>query len=66
MSLGALRDIGIKSDQDFDVSGVAPQSAYTPVIQTMKNKGSNYGQAITCHADGAACARKRRSRASPA
>jgi hypothetical protein len=45
VSLGALRDIGIKSDQDFDVSGFAPQSAYTPVIQAMKSGGANYGQA---------------------
>jgi hypothetical protein len=50
VSLGALRDIGIKSDKDFDVSGFAPQSAYTPVIQEMKNSGSNYGQAITASA----------------
>ena len=27
VSLGALRDIGIKSDQDFDISGRAQQSA---------------------------------------
>ena len=50
VSLGALRDIGIKSDQDFDVSGFANQSAYTPVIQAMKSNGSNYGQAITASA----------------
>jgi hypothetical protein len=50
VSLGALRDIGIKSDQDFDVSGFAPQSAYTPVVQAMKSSGSNYGQAITANA----------------
>src|SRR5215213_1469196 len=49
-SLGALRDIGIKSDEDFDISGFAPQSAYTPVIQAMKSNGSNYGQAITASA----------------
>ena len=49
-SLGALRDIGIKSDKDFDVSGFANQSAYTPVIQEMKNAGSNYGQAVTASA----------------
>jgi hypothetical protein len=49
-SLGALRDIGIKSDQDFDLPGSSPQSAYTPVIQAMKAKGSNYGQAITAQA----------------
>src|SRR3954451_2232134 len=50
VSLGALRDIGIKSDEDFDVSGFANQSAYTPVIQAMKTNGSNYGQAITASA----------------
>jgi len=50
VSLGALRDIGITSDKDFDVSGFANQSAYTPVIQEMKNSGSNYGQAITANA----------------
>jgi hypothetical protein len=47
VSLGALRDIGIKSDKDFDVRGSDPQSAYTPVIQEMKSSGSNYGQATT-------------------
>jgi len=50
VSLGALRDIGIKSDQDFDLPGASPQSAYTPVIQAMKDNGSNYGQAITANA----------------
>jgi hypothetical protein len=50
VSLGALRDIGIKSDEDFDVSGFANQSAYTPVIQSMKSHNSNYGQAITASA----------------
>jgi hypothetical protein len=50
VSLGALRDIGIKSDKDFDLPGAAPQSAYTPVIQAMKDAGSNYGQAITANA----------------
>jgi len=49
-SLGALRDIGIKSDKGFDLPGAAPQSAYTPVIQAMKDSGSNYGQAITANA----------------
>jgi len=50
VSLGALRDIGIKSDQDFDLPGASPQSAYTPVIQAMKDNQSNYGQAITANA----------------
>jgi Periplasmic binding protein len=46
-SLGALRHIGINSDKDFDVSGFANQSAYTPIVQEMKTAGSNYGQATT-------------------
>jgi Periplasmic binding protein len=50
VSLGALRDIGIKSDQDFDISGRAQQSEYTPVIAAMKANQSNYGQAITANA----------------
>jgi hypothetical protein len=50
VSLGALRDIGIKSDKDFDLPSSSPQSAYTPVIQEMKAAGSNYGQAITAGA----------------
>jgi hypothetical protein len=49
VSLGALRDIGIKSDKDFDLRSSDPQSAYTPVIQEMKSSGSNYGQAITAN-----------------
>jgi hypothetical protein len=47
VSLGALRDIGIKSDKDFDLPSSSPQSAYTPIVAQMKADGSNYGQAIT-------------------
>ena len=43
--IGQMRVRCCTSDQDFDISGFAPQSAYTPVVQEMKNKGSNYGQA---------------------
>ncbi len=43
--IGQIRVVCCKSDQDFDISGFAPQSAYTPVVQAMKNDGSNYGQA---------------------
>ena len=43
--IGQLRVECCKSDQDFDISGFAQQSAYTPVVQAMKNDGSNYGQA---------------------
>ncbi len=50
VSLGAAARHRLKSDKDFDIPGFAPQSAYTPVIQAMKNDGSNYGQAITANA----------------
>jgi hypothetical protein len=43
--IGQVRVVCCKADQDFDISGFAPQSAYTPVVQEMKNAGSNYGQA---------------------
>jgi hypothetical protein len=43
--IGQLRVKCCTADQDFDISGFAPQSAYTPVIQGMKNKSSNYAQA---------------------
>jgi len=36
---------GIKSDQNAVVGGRDPQSAYTPVIQKMKNDNSNYSLA---------------------
>ena len=36
--IGQLRAVCCKSDQDFDLSGCAPQSAYTPVVQEMKNE----------------------------
>lgn len=35
---------GIKADQEVDVSSRAPQSAFTPIVQTMKQDGSNYAQ----------------------
>jgi ABC-type branched-subunit amino acid transport system substrate-binding protein len=42
--LGQVRQICCKSDRDFDLSARAPQSEYTPVVQAMKDSGSNYGQ----------------------
>jgi hypothetical protein len=48
-SLGALRDIGIKSDADFDRPGAATQSDFTQIVQTMKNDGSNYGQCTSAY-----------------
>ena len=43
-SVAALRDIGIKSDGDFDRSARATQTEYTEIVQAMKAAGSNYGQ----------------------
>jgi len=46
----AAQQAGIKSDHDWHVTGFDPQSAYTPIIQAMKNDSSNYGlslQAVT-------------------
>ncbi|HEV3450136.1 MAG TPA: ABC transporter substrate-binding protein [Acidimicrobiia bacterium] len=33
---------GVKSDGEIGVSATAPQSGYTPAVQAMKNKSSNY------------------------
>ena len=46
-SLGQLRQVCCTSDQDFGVSAASPQSAYTPIVQTMKNHNSNYGQSTS-------------------
>ncbi len=35
---------GIKSDFDEPISAQAPQSAYTPIVQQLKDKSSNYAQ----------------------
>ena len=35
-SLGALRDTGIKSDDDFDLAANATQSQFTQIVQTMR------------------------------
>jgi Periplasmic binding protein len=37
--------LGIKADQEFDISGAAPQSAFTPVVQAAKNDQSTYARA---------------------
>ena len=39
-----MQDVGIKADAQFDVSVVAPQSEYTPIVQSMKDSSSNYAQ----------------------
>jgi ABC-type branched-subunit amino acid transport system substrate-binding protein len=46
----AAEAAGIKSDKDWQITGSAPQSQYTPIIQQMKTDNSNYGlslQAVT-------------------
>jgi ABC-type branched-subunit amino acid transport system substrate-binding protein len=37
---------GIKSDHTWPVSGFAPQSAYTPIVQAMKTDNSNFGLSV--------------------
>jgi ABC-type branched-subunit amino acid transport system substrate-binding protein len=49
-STGALRETGIESDLDFDISAFSQQSAMTPAIQEMKAKGSTFGQTPTSSA----------------
>jgi hypothetical protein len=36
------QELGIKQDEEFDISGAAPQSAFTPVVQAAKQAGSTY------------------------
>jgi len=36
--------LGIKADDTITISAVAPQSAYTPAAQTMKNSNSNFAE----------------------
>jgi len=38
----AYQDKGIKKDAEFDISARAPQSAYTPLVQTIKDNNSTY------------------------
>ena len=40
----AQQEAGIKQDATFDVSGRAPQSAYTPFVQAMKDSGATYAR----------------------
>ncbi len=41
----AQQALGIRADQEFDISGVAPQSAYTTIVQTARSDGSTYARA---------------------
>lgn len=36
------QQLGITQDEEFDVSGAAPQSVFTPVVQAAKQHGSTY------------------------
>jgi hypothetical protein len=40
----AQQRAGIKQDETFDVSGSAPQSAYTPFVQAMKDSGATFAR----------------------
>jgi len=39
------QQLGIRADQEFDIYGAAPQSAFTPVVQAAKNDQSTYARA---------------------
>jgi len=41
--IDAVVKAGIKADQDLGISARAVQSAYTPIVQKMKDDGSNFG-----------------------
>lgn len=43
-SMTQMQKLGIKADEEVDISARAPQSEYTPVIQSMKDNSSNYAQ----------------------
>ena len=38
------KSVGIKSDGEFKVSALSPETAYTPIVQAMKQNGSTYAQ----------------------
>ncbi len=42
--LGQIREVCCTSDRDFDLPSQSPQSAYTPVVQEIKDKSSTYAQ----------------------
>jgi hypothetical protein len=39
-----MQKLGIEADDEVDISARAPQSEYTPVVQSMKDNESNYAQ----------------------
>ena len=42
----AAQDIGVTSDGEFGVGARSTQSAFTPIVQQMKDSGSNFAQVI--------------------
>jgi len=43
-TMGGMIDLGIEADTEVDISARAPQAQYTPIVQTLKDEGSNYAQ----------------------
>lgn len=43
--LGQMRAAGVRSDEDFNLPSAAPQSSFTPVVQSIRNANSTYAQA---------------------
>jgi hypothetical protein len=43
-SMTPMQKVGIEADEEVDISARAPQSEYTPVVQSMKDNESNYAQ----------------------
>ncbi len=43
--LGQIRSVGVKSDEDFNIPTITPQGAYTPIVETIKNRDATYAQA---------------------
>src|SRR5262249_14879639 len=42
--VAGYKALGVKSDGEFKVSGLSPQTAYTPIAQQIKASGSTYAQ----------------------
>jgi Periplasmic binding protein len=40
----ATKKLGIKEDAEFGISGLTPQSGYTPYVQALKSKNSTYAR----------------------
>jgi hypothetical protein len=44
---GQLREVCCTSDRDFDLSVLAPQSAYTPVVRELADRSATYAQSAS-------------------